>query len=429
MTKRAAAKTRVSNTGSNSQTGFSIGVDWLTYTHDALQTGAEVDDIIRALETLAGDQIDFATNRPRLDNHKTWAGSGRSEKGLLLWFNPARSSDELLLKSVDGNLVSHPGLLPPGHHPLPEFVAENIRASLPDYAALHYDAEPVAVYDPIDGSEHQHHGYSIVASADGAIEQPGELRVSMSARYLNNVKMDELAAYLTAIKDVYGLRCSRMDVALDDHEKRIPLELVEKARRDRNYFNVRSTSVVVSDNVTLNTRGKTIYFGSRQSEAMLRAYDKTVESKGKILGNRWEAEFHDRKANKCLADWLAAMAEDVEKANRLLKDVVIGLVDFRDRSQGDKNRLRCPLLKWFEDFCELLEAIPLRLRVARPVPSMQRTVDYLKKSVAPSLASAAKVLGVKFNWFLKDLLADGEARMTNQRRKMIADTDAMELCY
>jgi len=79
--------------------------------------------------------------------------------------------------------------------------------------------------------------------------------------------------------------------------------------------------------------------------------------------------------------------------------------------------------------CEMLKSLPVRLRVARPVPSMQRTVDWIKKSVAPSLASLKSVMGSSFSWFMTEQIKDGTARMTEQRRKLIADTDMMELCY
>lgn len=429
MSKQAAVKTRVSNTGSQSQIGFSIGVDWLTFTLAKVHSGAEVEDIIRSLETLAHDQIDFSSNRPRFDNHKHWAGSGRSEKGILIWYNPPSSCEDSLVKSLDGNLLTHPGLLPAGHCPVTESAAEYIRSHLPKYAVLRCDSEPVTVYDPIDGSEHLHHGYSIVATAERAIYIPGELRVSMSARYLDNVNLSELAAYLLTIGDGFGLRCSRFDAALDDHEKQIPLSLVECARCDRNFFNVRTTSVVVSDDVLADERGQTIYFGSRQSEAFMRVYDSTIASKNKRIGNRWESEFKGAKADKCLREWLTAMAENEQTASNLLVDLVLGTVDFRDKSAGDKNRERCPLLPWFAEMCEMLKSLPVRLRVARPVPSMQRTVNWIKKSVAPSLASLKSVMGSSFSWFMTEQIKDGTARMTEQRRKLIADTDMMELCY
>lgn len=429
MAEGFGKKTRVSNTGSISRSGFSIGVDWLTFSLNRIQSGADVEDVLKALETLADDQIDFSTSRPRLEHYKMWAGTGMSAKGLLVWYNPPHSSNDSLVKSLDGNLITHPGLLPAGHYPVTDSAAEFIRKRLPEYAVLHYDHEPALAYDPIDGSEHQHHGYSIVATAERAIDVQGEVRFSMPARYLDNVKMDELAAYLLTICEGLGLRCSRFDAALDDHEKRIPLSLVEKARCDRNFFNVRTTSVVWSDCVSTNKKGQTIYFGSRQSDVMMRVYDKTVESKGRCLGNRWESEFHGKKADRCMWDWLAAMAEDEQSANRLLIDLVLGTVDFRDKSAGDKNRERCPVLPWFDEMCRMLSALPVRLRIARPVQTMQRGIDWAKKSVAPTLASIAMVLGEKFQWFIDEQVTDGKKRMTKQRRKMVAATDPMKLCY
>ena len=198
--------------------------------------------------------------------------------------------------SWDGNLLSHPNLLPPPHFPMPAEAVEYVKKQLPKYARLEHNPASVTVYDLNTGIPHKHHGYSIVIDDDDVVEQSGELRVSMSARYLDHVDMSELAAYLLTVKDVYGLRCSRFDAALDDHEKQIPLSVVEQARCDRNFFNVRTTSVVVSDNITRNEIGRTMYFGSRQSEAFLRVYDKTIESRGKRIGNRWESEFKGKKA-------------------------------------------------------------------------------------------------------------------------------------
>ena len=426
--KTEATAARSSNTGPDSQTGFSIGVDWVTYTHDQLHTGREVKDIIGFIESIANDQVDFCSDRPRYDNHKQWLGSGVSKKGLLLWYNPPRSSEDLLIKSRDGNLISHPGLLPMPHEPVRPWDAEWIQAQLPSYAALEYTDDRPTVYDPETGQAHQHHGYSIVP-AEGCVSVPGELRISMSARYLDNVSMTQLAAYLNVVKECYGLRCSRFDIALDDHEKRFPLELVEQARCDRNYFNVRKSSVVLCYDVAANTQGMTVYFGSRQSEALMRVYDKTVESKGERIGNRWETEFKGKKADKALREWLSAMADDERKASSLLVDMVFGTVDFRDRSKGDKNRKRCPRLKWFDEMCKMLSAVPVRLRIPRPKISLQRSLDYVKKSVAPTLASIHKALGSEFPEWLSKQIEDGNRRMTLVRRKMSEDVDISQLYY
>jgi hypothetical protein len=429
MIERKGVETRASNTGSGSQIGFTVGPDWVTVIHDRIQSGSDVIDLISALESLAGDQIDFCENRPRFDNHKNWAGSGRSQKGLLLWYNPPCSGADPLLKSLDGNLISHPGLLPSGHFPVTESAADYIRSQLPSHARLHYDATPAAAFDPSDGSEYQHHGYSIVAADGEAIDSLGELRLSMSGRYLDNVEIPELAAYLGIIGASYGLRCSRFDVALNDHEKRFPLELVEQARRDRNYFNVITTSVVNSDNIHTNVQGETIYFGSRTSDAFMRVYDMTAESGGVRIGNRWEVELHGKKADLCLSQWLTAMQDDESRASRLLVNVVLGTVDFRDKSKGDKNRKRCPVLPWFDEMCNMLKALPVRLRVAKPKQSLQQTIDYLKRSVAPSLASMVKALGAGFDGYFRELVSDGERRMSNVRRKICEDVDISQLCY
>ena len=130
-----------------------------------------------------------------------------------------------------------------------------------------------------------------------------------------------------------------------------------------------------------------------------------------------------------LHEWLAAMGDDERHANKLLVDFVLGTVDFRDRSKGDKNRKRNPVLSWFKEMCERLEASPVRLRIPRPKISLQRTVDYLKKSAAPSIASLKQALGSGFRGFIDDLARDGDRRMTNVRRKITEDADISKLCY
>ena len=96
------------------------------------------------------------------------------------------------------------------------------------------------------------------------------------------------------------------------------------------------------------TTGETMYFGSPQSQTLLRIYDKRLElqSKGQEnwqdYGTRWELEFKKDRAEQC-----ARALATLDEAD--WKEFVIGLlrsyVDFRqipkDAEDEDRSGLQC----------------------------------------------------------------------------------------
>lgn len=260
------------------------------------------------------------------------------------------------------------------------------------------------------------------------VYQSAQLKVIMSGRVLAGVDESALACYLLAVPEELRMDCTRIDVALDDHEKFIDLWKIIEAVRAGNFFNASYTDVQDSGRRG-DIRGRTIYFGSTKSDVRLRAYDKTIESLGRILGNRLEAQYRKNRAFVVLKYWLNCYAEDEESVPRKLSQLVLGVIDFRDRSNGDPNRGRCPALPWFLALQQRLRAEPLRIRAAVVVQSAQKTIDWIIDSVAPSLSTLKEILKEDFVPFISQTIADGHSRLNTIRQKIIANTYKEQLLY
>ena len=421
------AQPRSSNTGLNSQNDWSVGIDWLDITLRGVSSGRELCELVSDFELILGSVIDFSPTR-RVFNGKYWAGSGRSESGALLWYNPPREASDRAAVGPDGNLYSHPGLLPAGCYCVTPEDALTISSQLPEYVRLiHVDDHPPYV-EPITGYAYPHHGYKIVPSDIPAEPQVGELKVAMGARVLERVTTVALFEYLAAISSAYVLDCSRIDIALDDNNKAIPISEVVRASIDGNFFDCKYTKRIESGNRGEQV-GVTVYFGSPASDRKLRVYDKTVESRGVTDCNRWEVEFHREKAGIVLGKWMEWMKSGEQSAAQGMTDIVVSAVDFRDRSAGDPNRARCKRLGWYSRMVSLLQQQSVAIRCAKKIQTMQKSVDWLRRSVAATLACCKKVMKKDFGRFIDEVVEIGCERMPISRRKMVDLTDLSVLCY
>jgi len=88
--------------------------------------------------------------------------------------------------------------------------------------------------------------------------------------------------------------------------------------------------------------GQTIYHGSKDSDRMLRVYDKDAESKGQIAAYRMELQERKKYADK--AAQLLAYGE----LTQVLPNRLVGFIDFKDHKSAAHidQRTRCP---WFEE--------------------------------------------------------------------------------
>lgn len=258
--------------------------------------------------------------------------------------------------------------------------------------------------------------------------KPAVLKIALPATALANIDIQALGMWLNIASEGRELDCSRIDIALDDHDKIVKLRKIAEARAAGNFFNC-SYSEIITSCRRGEIEGTTIYFGSRSSDKRLRIYDKTIESKGKILGNRWEGQFRRKAAFEVFSLWLSAVEQGEQVTSRLLQNIVMGLVDFRHRNDNDKDRQRCLRLTWFEFMLKHLSAIPARISVPKIEQTAQKSINWVKRSVGSTLAGLKIILNEDFPAFIQEVISEGAARLTNARRAIINDTDVAELLY
>lgn len=220
-----------------------------------------------------------------------------------------------------------------------------------------------------------------------------------------------------AEKNLLDLKCSRIDLAIDDYSKKLHFQQLENAISNQHHSGFKVSRTVRNHGSRFN--GWTAYLGSRQSEFMVRVYDKYAESNGRINCIRWESEIKGDTANALFPLLLEFPVTEDEYQNMLI-NYAIGKIKFIDTI--DKNISRCPLLSWWAEWLEFIRCVPKKIFLPLKQPTLARTKQWLQKSVSKSLAMIKESLGVYyFPHFLEELLISGKGKMKNIDDLRVAD--------
>jgi phage replication initiation protein len=257
---------------------------------------------------------------------------------------------------------------------------------------------------------------------------PGALKIAIPGSAIAKIDPMELGTWLSVHASETDVDCQRFDIALDDHEKFVKLGQIADARIGGNFFNCSYTEMIVSGKRG-ELEGVTLYFGSRHSDTRLRIYDKTIESKSRICGNRWEAQLRRKKAQAAFELWLSAIPKGEPVVCRVLQNIVLGIIDFRIRDDDDTDRNRCRPLIWFTNLLSNLRACPARLAIAKVEQSAQKSINWIKKSVAPTMLTLKKILGADFKTFMAESMFDALSGLSIAKQMMIDSTDKKQLLY
>ncbi len=225
------------------------------------------------------------------------------------------------------------------------------------------------------------------------------------------------------ILDNMNVRYSRLDIALDDFIGLLDFDVMENKIKKGEVISLSRTRNIDSaldfkkaeklDN-NGNSKGKTIYFGNRQSLMMIRFYDKKREQEEKKLfcsydfWQRYEIVLKREKAT----DFINKLKEGVDFAELYLK-VLAGLIRFVDRG-ADTNKARWKTSEFWNNFIKGSEGV--RLESKSLDPSLDKTIKWIDESVLTSLQLLAEVAKLG-DLDLLEILKNSKTREKSERQK------------
>jgi DNA relaxase NicK len=245
-------------------------------------------------------------------------------------------------------------------------------------------------------------------------KQPDRAEVYFEVR---QTALDELGAEgslgLARVLVDAGAKFTRADVYLDDRGRRATPGDVAAAFRARHVLThvrrIRTIEEFVQGEDGAVLDGSTTYLGSPKSLGMIRVYDKAAESHRADAGVRWEYQARDDHAERFVVGALMAG----EQLGAYVLGCICQLVDFRERVR-DEHADRAPRLGWWASL--LGDAERVSLTGPARVDSLERRASWLARQVAPSLALTTRAYGT--GW-LRELLAEGDRRLTDEHRRLL----------
>ncbi len=254
----------------------------------------------------------------------------------------------------------------------------------------------------------------------GAHRNLKEVHVDLSAGIVSTWDESKIRRVLAWIFAREG-HITRMDVALDDREMLVSIAHVKQAV-DAGQAVTRSQKFQVIAGSSLRdgtSTGDTLYFGSRESQTMLRVYDKRLEleqkdrAEAQDYGVRWELELKKDRAQACAKALLTLEPEDWRE---FLVGILRSYVDFRETTREAEpwEKYRAPLLAWWASLTEGFK------RCWLVVEKVQQTLDdvcqWLGQSISAMLALAYCRRGESF---LRELIYAGSKKWKARHLAML----------
>lgn len=217
-----------------------------------------------------------------------------------------------------------------------------------------------------------------------------EVHVDISGKVVGGWTYEFIQALCAWVRDHNG-HFGRIDVAFDDKVSPVTLETVEAAlRAGQAVKRSKKWRKVEESDEENQTTGLCLYFGSRQSDTFVRAYDKAAEQRSAGIAidgkwHRWEVELKNSRSDVFGRALACLTAEDFKKFS---VGILRSAIDFRDTSYSEEAWERCTakILPWWEELTEGFK----KARLA--VQKIQKKIEDVKQWAAMSLAPILAVL-------------------------------------
>ena len=261
----------------------------------------------------------------------------------------------------------------------------------------------------------------------GAILWDGSIFVSFPARALTRLYQigghENTYMMFQLLDSVYGFKATRTDAACDDYDKSLNVSALFDALKAGNY------SGFVNKLIHWDLgKAWTFVLGSRQSDELVRLYNKEEESKGSVKSFRMEREFHDDKANQVFEQLMnIPWMEWDTTGSKFLINVAIGKTKFIDRTGNpDVKYLRdIPVFDWWKQWTENI--VPTGYSIPKVVHSLNKKMSNVKRNFMRSFVMIEKALGIaearkwlnkQLDWARENLTTEQE-NYANEWRKDI----------
>ncbi len=255
-----------------------------------------------------------------------------------------------------------------------------------------------------------------------APRRPNEIHVDLSGGLVSALSLEQIRALLRWVHEQQG-HVTRIDCALDDRAGTVPMATIRQAVADGHCVTRAAQVRQIVSNLTRGTgatTGQTMYFGSPQSQTLLRIYDKRLEMQSKERENwqdygvRWELELKKDRAEQC-----ARALATLDEAD--WKEFVIGLlrsyVDFRQipKDAEDEDRYRAPVLEWYTLLTEGFQKG--RLAQETQVQTLQDVKRWVSDTLTPMLAVICATPGGE-QWLQHEIVR-GISRWKDRHRNLL----------
>jgi DNA relaxase NicK len=156
----------------------------------------------------------------------------------------------------------------------------------------------------------------------------------------------------------------------------------------------------------------TYYLGTRGGNRLVRIYDKS-----EFQTQRFEVQVSRGRSHEIFKELINYLDQGNEYLEALTNcfSLAIKGIEFYDTVKK-VNLDRNSVCSWWSEFKELIQYKNLELPKINIVKSIEKSIAWLRKSVAPTIAVITEFYGIHFADFLEDIRKEGKKRM-NQIHK------------